>query len=109
MAINQPRLCLVCYDIADPRRLLRVHRYLRETGLPVQYSVFAIRLTPRQLALLLQDLNRRIEPREDDVRIYPLPEHGERLNIGKQFFPADVLLLADGGHLILNGVATSGT
>lgn len=108
MAINQPRLSLVCYDIANPRRLLRVHRYLREAGLPVQYSVFAVRLTPKQLAVLLQGLRQRIEPREDDVRIYPLPEHGERINIGQQLFPADVLLLADGGQLVVNGIAESG-
>ena len=35
---------LVCYDIAEPRRLARVWRAVREFGVPLQYSVFWARL-----------------------------------------------------------------
>lgn len=100
MAVNQSRLCLVCYDIADPRRLVRVHRYLRETGLPVQYSVFTLMMTRKQQSALVQGLKNLIDSREDDVRIYPLPQNGERINLGQQLFPEDVLLLTCSGNLL---------
>ena len=100
MAINQARLCLVSYDIADPRRLMRVHRLLRKAGLPLQYSVFTVRLTVRQQAALMLDLAELIEPAEDDVRLYPLPENGERIRVGQQMFPDDILLIASNGSLL---------
>ena len=37
MADNQAGLYLIAYDIADPKRLSRVHRALKREGLPVQY------------------------------------------------------------------------
>ena len=100
MPINQARLYLVSYDIADPRRLVRVHRYLRKDGLPLQYSVFTMRLTARRQALLMLELAELIEPAEDDVRIYPLPEKGERVQLGQQMFPEDVLVISAGGNLM---------
>lgn len=39
MSTGRPVLHLVCYDIRDPKRLLRVHRFLRSQGFPLQYSV----------------------------------------------------------------------
>lgn len=33
---------LVTYDIADPKRLGRLFRYLKKQGVPVQYSVFLV-------------------------------------------------------------------
>jgi hypothetical protein len=35
---------LVCYDIAEPRRLARVGRAAREFAVPLQYSVLWARL-----------------------------------------------------------------
>jgi CRISPR-associated endonuclease Cas2 len=41
------RTCyLVAYDIADPKRLQRVHRTMRGYGDPLQYSVFRCILSP---------------------------------------------------------------
>ena len=42
MADNQANLYLIAYDIADPKRLVKVHRTLKRQGLPVQYSVFTV-------------------------------------------------------------------
>jgi len=43
---------LVMYDVSDPKMLRRVHRLLRDWGQPVQYSVFRVRCTARQVAQL---------------------------------------------------------
>ncbi|MBX3630284.1 MAG: CRISPR-associated endonuclease Cas2 [Nitrosomonas sp.] len=42
MADNQSNLYLIAYDIADSKRLARVHRVLKQQGLPVQFSVFMV-------------------------------------------------------------------
>jgi len=64
---------LVCYDIADPRRLSRVFKLLKGKGRHLQYSVFCCSLTWQELQALKAELAERIESKEDDVRIYPLP------------------------------------
>jgi len=64
---------LVCYDIADPRRLARVYRKLGGTGLHLQYSVFLCRLSWQELKTLKYELAGLIDDEEDDIRIYPLP------------------------------------
>lgn len=63
---------LVAYDIASPRRLARLHRWLVQRALPVQYSVFVFTGTAAELAELIAGLAKRIHPRQDDVRLYPL-------------------------------------
>jgi len=85
---------LVCYDIADPRRLARVFKLLKAQAIHVQYSVFCCSLTWNELGKLKSDLQERINPKEDDVRIYPLPAgqkvvvygKGDRLPEGAELF-----------------------
>lgn len=85
---------LVCYDIADPRRLSRVFRLLKGIGRHLQYSVFHCVLTWQQLTGLEAELKELIEEKEDDVRIYPLPADekvfvlgcGDRLPEGVDYF-----------------------
>ena len=33
---------LVTYDIADPKRLSRLFRFMKKQGVPLQYSVFLV-------------------------------------------------------------------
>ena len=66
---------LLCYDIADPQRLQKVHGRVSKQGLMVQYSVYYLRASAAQVEALLHSLTRLIEPREDDIRVYPLPEN----------------------------------
>jgi len=73
---------LVCYDIADERRLNRVYKYLRERGLHIQYSVFHCQLTWKELQELKAALSSLINGKEDDVRIYPLPQDTEVFVLG---------------------------
>ncbi len=64
---------LVCYDIRDPKRLSRVFRHIKQSGVHLQYSVFYCRLTWEGLVKLKAQLRSIINEKEDDVRIYPLP------------------------------------
>lgn len=103
MSSSQAVLYLVCYDIRDPKRLTRVHRFLRNHGFPVQYSVFTVPLTPRRAEWLQDELAELIAPHKDDVRLYPLPANPERVTYGRQMFPEGVLLLSAGGDLLRPG------
>lgn len=95
---------LVAYDIADPRRLQRVARCVSRRGVRVQYSVFLTHLTPAQRKTLTGELARLIDPRADDVRLYPLPARMEPIVYGRAHWPEGVQLLgADLAALTLVG------
>jgi CRISPR-associated protein Cas2 len=101
MADSQHSLYLVVYDIADPKRLVRIHSALKKQGLPVQYSVFVVVLKRKALLRLLALINTLINKREDDVRCYRLPKNNETDALGRQFFPEDVMLFTNGVNRIL--------
>ncbi len=84
---------LICYDIADPRRLRRVHRIVRQFAPPFQYSVFRKSATRREIVNLLNDLERVIDPRRDDLRAYPLRSAGWHLDAGKKLLPRGVFFM----------------
>jgi CRISPR-associated protein Cas2 len=81
---------LACYDIAEPRRLARVWRAVREFAVPVQYSVFWARLDAAGLNAALAAVATRIDPRADDVRFYPLPENVQITGLGRDVLPLGV-------------------
>ncbi len=83
---------LICYDIADPRRLARVHRAACRFAVPVQYSVFWARLGRVELNDALREIATRIDPRADDVRFYPLPDNVIVHGIGRGALPEGVWL-----------------
>jgi len=74
---------LVCYDIADTRRLQRICNFMKGMGFHLQYSVFLCRLTWRELGALKVTIEELIEPSEDDVRIYPLPSRSLVFALGR--------------------------
>lgn len=73
---------LVCYDIADPKRLSKVFKVMKGSGKHLQYSVFHCALTWQQLSDLKIRLTAVIDENEDDVRIYPLPSGGKVIAMG---------------------------
>lgn len=95
MAIHAPKLFLLAYDIADPRRLARVHRTVKQQGIPLQYSLFLIADTPSVLDGLLAELDDIIDPRADDVRVYTLPARLDATSLGRQSLPMGVMLVGD--------------
>ena len=104
MALHHPRTYLVAYDIADPKRLGRVHRLLVHAAAPLQYSVFVTRASDDEIDHLLDDVDELIDPTQDDVRAYPIPERTEVVMLGRQRMPDGVVLTADGVGELLRGM-----
>jgi CRISPR-associated protein Cas2 len=53
----EPRhLYLLAYDVMEPKRLRKVHKTMTAWGKPVQYSVFRVRCTDRELGRLRFEL-----------------------------------------------------
>ena len=58
---------MVCYDIADAKRLQKVHRKMRGYGEALQYSVFCCDLTASEKTILWSELHTLINHREDQI------------------------------------------
>lgn len=97
MAANQIRPWLLAYDIAHPKRLVRVHRTVKGYGMPLQYSVFLVVGNSRTLDELLAELDDIINPKEDDIRVYPLPLQFDADQYGRQWLPRGIDLPTDAG------------
>ena len=89
------RLHLLAYDIADPKRLRAVAARAQTLGVRLQRSLYLTPLTPAARACLLADLEDIIDPRRDDVRLYPLPVRPHWETMGRAFWPDGVWLSGD--------------
>ena len=103
MAVKKPLPRLLCYDIADPRRLARVHRIVIGHAIPVQYSVYYLYADADALERLCAELREVIHPDEDDIRIYPLHESGGVETLGAQGMPDGIHLAGSAIPEGLNG------
>ncbi len=65
---------LVCYDIADAKRLRKVARICEDFGYRQQLSVFLMRVGTTQYVRLRSRLYDLIHPEEDQVLIIPLTD-----------------------------------
>jgi CRISPR-associated protein Cas2 len=84
------------YDIVCLRWLGQMYRCLRDRAAPVQYSVFVAKLNRREVSILAARLASRIHPRQDDIRIYPLPEKLVLHRLGSGALPEGIYLFASG-------------
>lgn len=72
-------LVLVCYDVntetkAGRRRLRRVAKVCESTGQRVQKSVFECQLDLARFEALERELLEEIDPQQDCLRLYRIPE-----------------------------------
>jgi CRISPR-associated protein Cas2 len=65
---------LVCYDIADPKRLRKVARCCEDFGYRKQLSVFLVRVSATDFVRLRGRLYDIIDLTEDQVLFLPLTE-----------------------------------
>ena len=81
---------LIGYDIANPRRLGRIHRAMVNRATPIEYSIFLFIGSPTALAECLTAVAGLIDPKTDDVRCYALPSRGHQERIGRATLPAGI-------------------
>ena len=74
---------LICYDVADPKRLRRTFKELQDVALPVQKSVFVAELTQAELEQLMRRLAEHIGPQEDRLQVFSLHELAAPRNLGQ--------------------------
>ena len=84
------RAFIIGYDIADPRRLQRVHREMCKHASPLEYSVFLLVGDDRAKELCLAKMSALIDVGEDDVRCYPLPVRGFQGRVGRANLPLGI-------------------
>lgn len=64
----------ISYDIASPKRLVKVAKTLENFGIRIQYSFFECEMQKKQLEEVKRSLLEIIDKKEDSLRIYPLCE-----------------------------------
>jgi len=85
---------LVCYDIADDKRLRKVFKIMRGYGDHLQFSIFECQLTSMDLVRLRSELGSIIHHKEDQVlfvNLGPAEGRGDRVitALGKRYISVD--------------------
>ena len=85
---------LVCYDIANDKRLNRVFKICKNFGDHLQFSVFECDLNPTELSRMQRELNEIISNTEDQVlfiALGPSESRGDRLitSLGTPYIKLD--------------------
>ena len=65
---------IVTYDIADPRRLNRVAKVIKDYGIRVQKSKFEVTVDSKTFVEMKDRIEDTIEPAEDGVKYFPVCE-----------------------------------
>lgn len=76
-------LYLVCYDVADPRRLRRVHRFLLGYKAGGQKSFFECWLTPAELRHVQDELTRLLDVATDRAHLFQLDPRQAVVYLGR--------------------------
>src|SRR5437660_1723742 len=87
---------LLAYDIANPRRLRRVARFLERRGLRCQKSVFLLQADPEAVHILLEEIVPLLNLKEDCVQAWKLskdqPAHGQKRGTAAILYPSSAVL-----------------
>jgi CRISPR-associated endonuclease Cas2 len=81
---------VIGYDIKDPKRLQQVHRVLKNYAMPIEYSIFLLDGDKRAAQRCMQALLPLIDPKQDDLRCYPLPLRGWQARLGIGAMPEGI-------------------
>lgn len=64
---------LVCYDISNQKRLVKIAKKLEGMGIRIQKSIFFLQATSKsEINTLIESINAIIDVECDDVRIYKI-------------------------------------
>ena len=76
------RLYIAAYDIADPRRLRKVHEEVKRYATGGQKSVFECFLTPHERRSLMEKARSRVDEREDKFALLQVEERTKPILLG---------------------------
>lgn len=62
----------ISYDVANPKRLVKVAKVLENYGIRIQYSFFECEMDQMQLEELKNKLLSILKKKKDSLRIYPI-------------------------------------
>ena len=65
---------IAAYDIADPKRLNKVAKIMRDYGVRVQKSIFELDVTQQVFAEMMRRVEKVIVPEDDGVKYFPVCE-----------------------------------
>ncbi|WP_339134940.1 MAG: CRISPR-associated endonuclease Cas2 [Candidatus Electrothrix sp. GW3-4] len=75
---------LLAYDVRHEKRLRRLHYFCKKRGVSVQRSVFLLKADVIDLEEVVAGVLARVNDKEDDVRLYPVPYPGAVWTAGRQ-------------------------
>jgi len=81
------------YDIADPKRLNRVHRLMSSEAVAIQKSVFLVSMSPDEVTIFTRQIYELIDISEDRVDFIRLPRNVKAISLGKRLEDEGILLL----------------
>lgn len=88
--MSQRAFYLISYDIPDNKHRLKIAHLLEGYGERVQYSVFEVWVTEKQLETVRKQLEKHVEAGKGSVRIYQLcKECQERREVIGDGHPTD--------------------
>ena len=67
---------VITYDISNEKRLRIVAKFLENRAIRIEHSVFFVESDRKKIMLIIKELKKIINQKEDDVRIY-------RINLSK--------------------------
>jgi len=82
-------LFIIAYDIADERRLAKVHYLLKSFSTGGQKSVYECFLTEAELERVIAGLQKLINPFEDRIHIFTLDGRSKTHTLGIAIQPRD--------------------
>lgn len=72
---------ILTYDIADPKRLRRIGRFMEKNALRIQKSVYLCKqMSKENLYEMLQYIAEILDSEKDDLRVYKIKKGSINLN-----------------------------
>lgn len=85
---------LIGYDISEPKRLQKIHKRMAKFSTPIQYSIFLYEGKITDLENYLKEILTIFNKKEDDLRVYPLPNNAKQWQLGKPVLPEGIIWTA---------------
>lgn len=82
---------LIGYDISNEKRLQKIHKRMVKYATPIQYSIFLLEGSEKELQHCLDDVLTIFHKKEDDLRVYPLPANAKQWQLGKLILPEGII------------------